>query len=76
MGGCGLYNESGSHLVRTGLPAKSSVSGFILGVAPHYGGITVASPKVNRIGTSVRGEFMLEIISRELGLHFALAPAT
>lgn len=68
---CGLYNETGSHMLRTGLPAKSSVSGFILAVAPGKAGIAVASPRVNKKGTSLRGEIMLEHLSKEMGWHFA-----
>lgn len=71
MATCGLYNESGNHLTRTGLPAKSSVSGFILATAIGKAGITTLSPRVNRKGTSVRGEIMLEYISSKLGWHFA-----
>lgn len=68
---CGLYNESGTHLVRTGMPAKSGVSGYILAVAMGHGGIAVVSPRLTRKGTSIRGEIMLEHVSLELGLHFA-----
>jgi glutaminase len=71
MATCGLYNESGAHLVRTGLPGKSSVSGLILAVALGQGGIAVASPRVNPKGTSIRGEIMLTHIAKELGWHFA-----
>lgn len=71
MSTCGLYNETGTHMVRTGLPAKSGVSGFILACAPRRAGIAVASPRVNSKGTSMRGAIMLEHISREMGWHFA-----
>ena len=71
MATCGLYNESGTHLVKTGLPAKSSVSGLIISVAPKHGGIAVASPKVNSKGTSVRGEIILETLAKKLDWHFA-----
>lgn len=72
MATCGLYNETGSHMVRTGLPAKSGVSGLIVAVAPKRGGIAVASPRVNEFGTSVRGEMMLEYISDQCQWHFAM----
>ncbi len=71
MATCGLYNESGAHLVRTGLPGKSGVSGMVLAVASGYGGIAVASPRVNPKGTSIRGEIMLTHIAKNLGWHFA-----
>lgn len=71
MSTCGLYNETGTHMVRTGLPAKSSVSGYILAVALRHGGIAVNSPKVNRKGTSMRGEIILEYLARAMSWHFA-----
>lgn len=71
MATCGLYNESGGHLVRTGLPAKSGVSGLIVATALKKAGIAVMSPKVNRKGNSMRGALMLEYISQQLDWHFA-----
>lgn len=71
MATAGLYDESGRYLVRTGLPAKSGVSGLMIAVATGRGGIAVYSPRVNSKGGSVRGHMILEYVSRELGLHFA-----
>lgn len=71
MATCGLYNESGTHFVKTGMPAKSSVSGYIIATAVGAAGIAAFSPKVNRIGTSIRSEIMLEYLSKELAWHFA-----
>ncbi len=69
---CGLYNESGEHLVRTGMPAKSGVSGYIVATVPHCAGITTMSPRINPRGNSIRGEIMLEYLARELDWHLAI----
>ena len=70
MATCGLYNESGSHFVKTGMPSKSGVSGFIISAALGKAGIAVMSPKINSKGTSIRGEMILTYLSEKLSLHF------
>jgi glutaminase len=71
MSTCGLYNQTGTHMVHTGMPAKSGVSGYILASAIHKAGIAALSPRVNNKGTSIRASIMLEHISRKMGWHFA-----
>jgi glutaminase len=71
MATCGLYNESGMHLVKVGIPAKSGISGLIVGVGIGSGGIAAFSPRVNRKGTSVRGHMIISDIAQQLHWHFA-----
>lgn len=71
MATCGLYNESGSHLVRTGMPSKSGVSGLLLAVSPGKAGVATISPRVNERGTSIAGQEMLVLLSEQLNWHFA-----
>ena len=73
MATCGLYDETGTHMVRTGMPAKSGVSGYTIAVVPGKAGICVLSPRVNPKGNSIRGEIMLEELSRAMDWHFALS---
>ncbi len=72
MATCGLYDETGTHMVKAGMPAKSGVSGYTLAVVPSKAGIVVLSPRVNAKGNSIRGELMLEGLSKKMDWHFAL----
>ncbi|MDI1351306.1 MAG: glutaminase A [bacterium] len=73
MATCGLYDETGTHMVKTGMPAKSGVSGYTIAVVPGKSGIVVLSPRVNSKGNSIRGQLMLEALSKEMNWHFALS---
>ena len=72
MATCGLYDETGAHRVHTGMPAKSGVSGYTIAVVPGKAGIVVLSPRINAKGNSIRGEIMLEELSKAMNWHFAL----
>lgn len=70
MATCGLYNETGTHMMRTGMPAKSGVSGYTFAAVPQKAGISVLSPRVNAKGNSIRGELILEALSKAMNWHF------
>ncbi|NWJ45991.1 MAG: glutaminase A [Chloroflexi bacterium] len=65
----GMYNYAGQWAYSVGIPAKSGVSGGIIGVVPGKLGIAVFSPLLDSQGNSVRGIKVCEQLSRELGLH-------
>ena len=55
MTSCGMYNFSGEWLYEVGLPAKSGVGGGVMAVLPGQLGISVFSPRLDKLGNSVRG---------------------
>ncbi|ELS01872.1 L-glutaminase [Xenococcus sp. PCC 7305] len=66
---CGMYNYAGEWAYRVGIPAKSGVSGGIIGVIPERAGIAVFSPLIDQQGNSVRGLRVFEDLSQEFGFH-------
>jgi len=65
---CGLYEASGKVAVQVGVPAKSGVSGALLGVIPRKGAIACYSPALDDSGNSIAGLFLVEKLVRSLNL--------
>ncbi len=66
---CGMYNYAGEWAYRVGIPAKSGVSGGIIGVIPDYAGIAIFSPLIDQRGNSVKGIKVFEALSDKFNLH-------
>lgn len=66
---CGLYEFSGQWAYKVGIPAKSGLSGAIIGVVPQQMGIAVFSPPLGNHKKSWRGVHVFEALSRKFNLH-------
>lgn len=64
----GMYETSGSWLMRVGLPGKSGIAGGVIAVSPGKGALGSYSPLLDPAGNSVRGTLAARWISRRLGL--------
>ncbi|MBY6366632.1 glutaminase A [Rhodococcoides corynebacterioides] len=73
---CGMYDGTGDWIATVGIPAKSGVSGAVIGVLPGQLGIAVHSPGLDDRGNSIRGVRVFERLSRDMDLHMMdIAPS-
>lgn len=73
MASAGMYNAAGRWMAQVGIPAKSGVSGGVLGTLPGQLGLSAFSPKLDEQGNSVRGVRVFQRLSEDMGLHL-MAP--
>jgi glutaminase len=69
MATCGMYDAAGDWFTQIGIPAKSGVSGGIIGTLPAQLGIATFSPRLDIHGNSVRGVQLFDRFSADMGLH-------
>jgi glutaminase len=64
MSSCGLYEASGAWFHRTGIPAKSAVSGILMGIYPGKGSVSAFSPLLDASGNPVLSMKLVETFGK------------
>ena len=64
----GLYTHSGDWAYTVGLPAKSGVGGGLVAVSPRKLAIAAYSPRLDKVGNSIRAQAAITQIAHTLGL--------
>ncbi|MDM9384236.1 glutaminase [Chlorogloeopsis sp. ULAP01] len=65
---CGMYEASFQYALEIGLPMKSGISGTLLAVVPHQGGVSCYSPPLDNTGNSPGAIAFVKALSSGLGL--------
>ena len=69
MASVGFYEHSGNWLFSSGLPAKTGVSGGVMGVLPGLFGISAFAPPIDKAGNSVKAQAAIKFIMEKSGLN-------
>lgn len=73
MAAAGMYDAAGTWFSEVGIPAKSGVSGGMLGVLPGQIGVGLFSPRLDAHGNSARGVEAFRRLSADMNLHLMTA---
>ncbi|MDK8510392.1 glutaminase [Corynebacterium bovis] len=73
MSSAGMYDAAGRWMATVGIPAKSGVSGGLLGTLPGQLGLATFSPRLDAQGNSERGKLVFQRFSHEGGMHLMSA---
>lgn len=71
---CGMYDAAGDWVTQVGIPAKSGVSGGLIGALPGQLGVATYSPPLDKHGNSVHGVDLFGRFSSDLGMHLMEVP--
>lgn len=65
----GFYEHSGDWLFSSGIPAKTGVSGGVMGVLPGLFGISAFAPPIDKAGNSVKAQSAIKYIMEKSGFN-------